>query len=72
MIELIKNALAAFVVLSDAIKELVAVRKAEAALAWAQHLQSGLEPLEQGAPTTDDQKAAAVKAVAEAWSKIPS
>ncbi len=72
MIESIKLFLTSFVIIANALKDLVAVRKAEAALAWSQHLQAGLEPLQQGQPTTDEQKAAAVKAVAEAWAKMPS
>lgn len=52
-------------------EQYLSVRKAEAQLAWAQALQAGLQPLEQGTATTDEQKAAAVKAVADAWAKMP-
>lgn len=50
----------------------VAVNEASARLEWSQALQGGLQPLEQGRETTDEEKAAAVKAVADAWAKMPS
>lgn len=49
----------------------VAVNKANAQLQWAQSLQSGLQPLESGLPATDAERAAAVKAVADAWARLP-
>lgn len=39
---------------------------------WAQSVQAGLQPLQQGQPTTDEQKQTAAKAVADAIAKMPT
>lgn len=48
------------------------IRAAEGKQVWAQTVQAGLQPLEQGGkqPITDEQRLAAVKAVADAWANI--
>lgn len=71
MIEMIKLALQAFVDGVAIFKDISAAYKADAKLRWAQSLQSNLQPLESGKPTTDAQKEAAVKAVADAWANMP-
>lgn len=55
----------------DLFEQYVAAYKADAMRKWSESLQTGLQPLEQGKPTTDAQKAAAVKAVADAWKNMP-
>ena len=49
---------------------LVTAYEANVKIQWAQSLQAGLQPLEQGLPTTDAQKATAAKAVADAIAKL--
>jgi len=59
-------ALQAIPKLIDLGTSLVAAYQAHVKLLWSQSLQSGLQPLEQGQPTSDQQKADAAKAVADA------
>lgn len=49
----------------------VSAYEANVKVQWAQSLQAELHPLQQGVPTTDEQKFAAAKAVADAIAKMP-
>lgn len=61
-----------FEILIGAISSLATTYQTHVKLLWAQSLQSGLQPLEGGQPTTDAQKMAAAQVVATAIAKMNS
>lgn len=72
ILALIKLGLQSFVLASQDVSSFLSWYKTRQEQVWAQTLQTALQPLEQGKPTTDAQKDAAVKGVADAWANMPS